>query len=234
MFTVALIGGDGAGKSTIAEKLEASSEFTAKTIYLGMSTQSSNFSLPTSKIVYFFKKKRYQTEVESTGKTPEDKIPAYYYENKNKKRSLIWVIGRFVNRLAELIYRQWIAWKYLRKGIVVIYDRHIIFESTPDVGTKHTKKSDGIFYWIVDHLFPKPDLSILLDAPAEVLYARKQESTLEHLSRRRLAYIEKGKNTKNFFIVDATQRPENVYKDVLHLILDYSSGHNISLQAQSL
>ncbi|MCB2180238.1 hypothetical protein KQH54_03865 [bacterium] len=226
MFTVALIGGDGAGKTTIANKLEASPDMSFQTIYMGLSTQSSNFSLPTSKLVYFFKKRKYNKEVQSTGEKPADKIPAYYYENKPKKRSFLWVTARFFNRLAEITYRHWITWRQIRKGTVVIFDRHFLFESTPDIGDSHRSKSDQIYFWLLNRLFSKPDITILLDAPAEVLYARKEESTLEHLNRRREAYIEAGKKLKHFYIVDATQSPEKVYSDVYQHIVEFQSNTN--------
>lgn len=226
MFTVALIGGDGAGKTTIANKLEACTEIPFQTIYMGMNTQSSNFSLPTSRVVYFFKKRRYKKEVKSVGENPDDKIPAYYFESKSRKRSLIWVIGRFFNRLAELTYRLWITRRYVRKGTVVIYDRHFLFEASPDIGHTERTKSDQLYYWTLNHLFPKPDLTVMLDAPAEVLYARKEESTIEQLDRRRKAYIAAGSKLKHFFIVDATQSPEKVYADVLQQIVNFKSHTN--------
>jgi GTPase SAR1 family protein len=50
MFTVALIGGDGAGKTTIANRLVEDLPFRVKYLYMGFSTISSNAALPTTKL----------------------------------------------------------------------------------------------------------------------------------------------------------------------------------------
>lgn len=222
MFTVALIGVDGAGKSTVAEKLETSFSLPVKLIYMGLNTQSSNLALPTSRIVYRFKVKKYKREAQSSGVQPRDKIPAYY-KTKGRKLSLIWRLGQFVNRLAEVIYRQVVVWVMVRRGYIVVFDRHYLFEYSPNAGKKHKKNLDRLFYWIVKNMFPAPDMSILLDASAEVLFARKQESTIERMNRRRMAYLEVGKTLDNFTILDASESPDEVYDKVCELIDEYQT-----------
>ena len=222
MFTVALIGVDGAGKSTVADKLETSFSLPVKLIYMGLNTQSSNYALPTSRIVYRFKVRKYKREAQSSGVKPKDKIPAYY-KPKDRKQNLIWQLGQFVNRLAEVIYRQAVAWVMVRRGNIVVFDRHYLFEYSPNVGKKHKKYLDRLFYWIVKNLFPAPDMSILLDASAEVLFARKQESTIDRMNRRRMAYIEVGKTVNHFTIVDASASPDEVFDKVRELIQEYQT-----------
>lgn len=55
-------------------------------------------------------------------------------------------------------------------------------------------------------LIPRPDLVILLDAPPEVLRARKQELPLEEVRRQREAYLELVRGLPNGHVVD-TSRP---------------------------
>ena len=57
MFTVALIGGDGAGKTTVANYLVEVLPWRVKYLYMGQSTISSNAALPTTKIARILKKK---------------------------------------------------------------------------------------------------------------------------------------------------------------------------------
>jgi thymidylate kinase len=68
---------------------------------------------------------------------------------------------------------------------------------------------------------PRPDLVILLDAPPEVLRARKQEVPLEEVARQRAAYLELARNLPSAVVVNAAQRPEEVIHDSLEAI----TGH---------
>lgn len=68
---------------------------------------------------------------------------------------------------------------------------------------------------------PRPDLVILLDAPPEVLRARKQEVPLEEVARQRAAYLELARNLPSAVVVNSAQRPEEVIHDALEAI----TGH---------
>ena len=56
MFSVALIGPDGAGKSTIANMLAESFPVSVKVLYMGINLDSSNVVLPTSRLIRKVKK----------------------------------------------------------------------------------------------------------------------------------------------------------------------------------
>ena len=51
MTTVAIIGADGAGKSTVAKALEGSMPLPTKYIYMGANIESANIALPTSRLI---------------------------------------------------------------------------------------------------------------------------------------------------------------------------------------
>jgi thymidylate kinase len=68
---------------------------------------------------------------------------------------------------------------------------------------------------------PGPDLVVLLDAPPEVLRARKQEVPLEEVARQRAAYLELARNLPSAVVVNAAQRPEEVIHDALEAITSY-------------
>lgn len=224
MLTVALIGGDGAGKTTIAMSLEQTAQFPVKYVYMGMSAQSSNIKLPTSQLFLYLKRRSYHKMTQESGETPADVIPAEHYEYARKKRGPIWVAARFLNRLAEAWYRQIISFKYNLQGYVVVYDRHFLFDTAPmamDGQKEEFDEHDRLLYWILKRTYPKPDLAILLDAPAEVLYERKRESTVEELNRRRNAYLEQGNQLDRFVRVDATQPLDKVLADVTQHISSF-------------
>jgi len=72
------------------------------------------------------------------------------------------------------------------------------------------------------HFFlKKPDLVVLLDAPAEVLQSRKQEVPLTETERQRTAYLELVQGLSNGRVIDATQPPEKVGADITRAILDF-------------
>ena len=66
---------------------------------------------------------------------------------------------------------------------------------------------------------PKPDLWILLDAPAEVLHARKQEVPIEEARRQRQAYLELMARLDDAVVVDASMPLETVAAAVNDAIL---------------
>jgi thymidylate kinase len=70
-------------------------------------------------------------------------------------------------------------------------------------------------------LSPGPDLVILLDAPPEVLRARKQEVPLAETARQRTAYLDLARGLKSAVVVNAAQSPENVVHDAITAIMDH-------------
>ena len=72
----------------------------------------------------------------------------------------------------------------------------------------------------VGKIIPKPDIVILLDAPAEVLQARKQEVPFKETARQRQAYLKLVRGMKNGVVLDASQPLEKVVEDVNRTILN--------------
>ncbi len=68
---------------------------------------------------------------------------------------------------------------------------------------------------------PKPDLFIILDAPAEVMQQRKQEVPLEETRRQRAAYRDLAGWLPNAHLVDAAQDLPGVVDQVNTLILNH-------------
>lgn len=223
MATIAFIGGDGAGKTTIARKLEQHPKIRAQYLYMGLSTRSSNVSLPTSRLVVFIKRYLYRNKQQKMGKVPSADIPANELEYSNTKRNAVWIFARFLNRLAETFYRQGVSLVYQLRGFNVIYDRYYLYDIVPDLLNLNKNDKDEwdmyLLYWFMCHVFPKPKLVIFLDAPAEVLFARKGEASLEYLQKQRESFIAQGEKLRNFIRVDATQPLDVVQEQVTQSIL---------------
>jgi len=233
MISVALIGPDGAGKTTLARMIEKSFPVPVKYLYMGVSVDSSNMALPTTRMMEYFKRRRRQKQgVTSSKNIPPNRpalsqTPRHAVRGRHKKsgwRALL----RLANRLAEEWYRQFLSWKFRRNGHVVIYDRHYKFDfeldkAAPRGDARDEKRrfTDWLHRWFLAKVYPAPDVVIYLDAPAEVLFARKGEFTLEWLESRRQAFITQGKKTPNFFRIDATQPLETVYANVIERIMQF-------------
>ena len=68
---------------------------------------------------------------------------------------------------------------------------------------------------------PKPDLVIILDAPPEVIHARKQETPLEETRRQRDAYVALGRTLPYAKVVDTAQPAERTIEQVTEILLSH-------------
>jgi thymidylate kinase len=238
MFSVALIGPDGAGKTTLTARLQQSSTIPVKCLYMGINIEASNHALPTSRFVEYFKRR--QNAVSGAHRCGNDSPP----QGVNVKRGLggwLWATGRLINRVLEEWYRQLLSWSYQIRGYAVVYDRHFLYDFTLDGIDGEKQSADKrIHRRLLENCYPQPHLTIYLDAPAEVLFARKGEKTLEELERRRQAFLQLGYRTKNFVRIDATRPFDAVYAEVSGLIehgyrnKHANAGHGLRLQLQRL
>jgi thymidylate kinase len=74
---------------------------------------------------------------------------------------------------------------------------------------------------LVGRFVPGPHLVILLDAPAEVIQARKQELPFEETARQREAYLEVVSGLSNAHVVDTSQPLDAAVDEAERIILDY-------------
>ena len=228
MFTVALIGPDGAGKSTIGRKLEQISPLPAKYIYMGVNLESSNLVLPTSRLLLEVKRAR--------GQRPDITVPRKSYQPQSGLKGLIKRLAinlraafRLVNLTAEEWFRQVVIGYYTLRGYYVIFDRHFYFDYyAHDIANPNPNRPlhSRLHGFMLDKLYPKPDLVIFLDAPAEVLYARKPEGTLEARERIRQEYEELRKVVKNYSVVDVSLPEEDVLREITDLITKFHYNRN--------
>jgi thymidylate kinase len=109
----------------------------------------------------------------------------------------------------------------LARSTLVLHDRHLV-----DVLVDPLRYRYGGPAWLPRLLFrlvPKPDLVILLDAPAEVLHSRKQEVPFEETVRQREAYLALVGSMRNGHVVDADRPPEQVSGGVADVILRHQA-----------
>jgi thymidylate kinase len=70
-------------------------------------------------------------------------------------------------------------------------------------------------------IVPRPNLVILLDAPAEVLWSRKQEVPFEEVVRQREAYLQIAQSMSSTIVVNAARPLAEVIHDVDCVIVEY-------------
>jgi len=222
MISVALIGPDGSGKTTIARRLEESLPVPVKYLYMGVSLESSNQMLWTSRLLHRVKRR--------LGKPPDTRGPRDSRVLEERPRGAarrlareLWSLASLANRLAEEWYRQLLAWSYLRRGHVVIFDRHYF----PDYyafdvagNARRRSLSRRIHGWVLIHVYPRPGLLVHLDAPAAVLHARKGEGTIEVLEHRRQEYLKLRDVVEDYVRVDVTRSEAEVTAEVARLICE--------------
>lgn len=222
---VALVGADGAGKTTVARRLEEEAGLRFKYIYMGENAGALSHALPTTRLHAAIKRRLH---LDSAAGGPPDprrrEAPRTFWKRSLREaKSLL----RLAHQLADEWYRQGVAWRYARAGYTVVFDRHFYADRyAHDIrgGSGPRGLSSRIHGFLLEKLFPRPDLVILLDAPTSVLFARKPEGSVELVERRRLEYFQLAPRVPRFEVVDADRPPEAVTREVLALIKDVRDG----------
>ncbi len=221
--TVALVGADGAGKSTISRLLAAAElPAPAKTIYMGVNLEASSLMLPTTRVLVAAKRARGgRPDLVASNLQPiADPAPpcgrSWRRGVKDSARMSVWMTEEWL--------RQFIAFAYGVRGFVVIFDRHFFADYYfADVDDEAAGRSVAgrLHGWMLAHAYPKPSLVICLDAPADVLYSRKPESPVEWLEQRRQQYLRLAGVVPAFEVVDADRPLDAVLADVVDRVHAY-------------
>jgi thymidylate kinase len=173
-MSVAVIGPDGAGKTTLAEALRSSTGLPAAYVYLGV-----------------WREFRFEAQLRR-------------------------IFGaRLALRLVKLLVkRALIAWHRRREHLVLL-DRYTLDADLPsdDLDVK-----GRISARLVRRTNADPDLMILLDAPAELMYARKGEHGVTELQLRRKAYLAMAERFPQMVVIDAEQSRDEVRRQATELI----------------
>jgi thymidylate kinase len=214
-FTVALIGADGAGKTTIGRRLADELPIPAAYLYMGDNAEAAAKLLPTTRLVRAVRRAR--------GTSRNGGPPGSHVRKHGRRAARTYL--RLANQLAEEWYRQALAWLHLRRGEIVIFDRHYFADYYAHDVVAHARPLDRRLHGLLlERLYPRPDLVVFLDAPAEVLFARKREGTVALLARRRAEYLGVARTTKNFVVVDASQPLDDVVREVTSIVLVQSEA----------
>lgn len=162
-LSIALLGVDGAGKSTVAGALGERLPWEVRSVYLGL-----------------------------YGRGPSGgAIP-----------------GGWIGRMARLWRGYLIGLAHRLRGRIVIYDR-FGWDALLDT-TRRRGRFAALRRWMLAHAIPTPDLVVLLDAPAEVVYARKGEHDVATLQAQRQAYLALADRRPSIQVVRADQELDRI------------------------
>jgi thymidylate kinase len=219
VFTVALIGPDGAGKTTISSRLEAELGLPIKSIYMGVNLHSSGVMLPHTRLLLALRRRSRNPDPNAVSDLETHKEPPKTLTRRSA--SAVRSGLRLTNWVAEEWYRQMIAAYHTRRGAIVVFDRHFLADyyaediRDTDAGRCLSRRIHG---FLLRRAYPKPDLVIFLDAPAEVLYARKPEGSLNRLRQKREEYLDLRTLLPELVVIDAGMPTEEVTKEVARVI----------------
>lgn len=198
---LAIMGPDGAGKSTLIEQLE---------ITIGRSFEGTfSFHL----IPYLIRRKRCVSPVTK----PHGKPPRSWLFSRLKLGYylLLYILGYWLKVCPAL-------WR----STLVLFDRYY-----DDLLIDPRRYRYGgpirLARWL-RRFIPRPDLFLVLDVPVEALLERKQELAPEELRRQVEAYRRFALETPNAFLLDGALPPEDVAREAREIILDHLHARYLS------
>ena len=191
MITVAFVGVDGAGKSTVLAEVEKALRS------LEYSIERRNFR---PRILYDRAPREVGSYVHPHSVAPHSAFGSAL-------RAIIWCAEYWIGTVLAS-----------RNGTVVqLYDRY--FHDLLIDPTRYRYGGPGWLVRMLDAVMVEPDLWVLLDAPPEVLQARKPEFDLAETIRQRLGYVTTITVRQSVLVVDAIQPLKEVVAQVEAAIL---------------
>lgn len=104
---------------------------------------------------------------------------------------------------------------------LILFDRYIYDLLVDNKRVRYG--GPGWLLGLVARLVPRPELIILLDAPAEILWSRKQEVPFDEVVRQRTAYLELARRLPSTVVVNAAQPVADVIHSVSCVLIAHLS-----------
>jgi thymidylate kinase len=182
-LSVALLGPDGSGKSSLTEELQRSFHIPVRAVYMGL-----------------WKNDRKKPGAKGLGQ-------GVWLAQRGLE-----IVGRFPKAWEQYL----LGLTYRALGRLVIFDRYVYDALVTAHSTSGRLKR--LYMWVLGHACPAPDLVLVLDAPGEVMFARKGEHNPETLEIQRQGLLALRDRIPNVEIIDATHDKETVRADVFDRI----------------
>lgn len=214
--TIALIGQDGAGKSTITRSVVSHLPYDAETVYMGINLEASRVMLPTTRLSLVLKRQR--------GRRPDMTAHADDPSRRTGVLADLRRLARALNWIAEEIYRTALVRRIRRRGAIAILDRDFYcdyyWSAVAPVAERRPLdvRLHGAF---LRRWYPVPDLVLLLDAPPDVLHARRPEHSLEQAGQRRAGYLALANVLPSMQVVSADRPVADIVQDITTRIIHF-------------
>jgi thymidylate kinase len=192
---IVFLGPDGAGKSSVVQAVRQA--------LVGVFTRTACYSFPPALL------RRLHRPPTGREKLPHA-LPPRSLSASVSRAVFYWFVYHTLGYVATVHLA-------LARSTLVLHDRHLVDAIVDPKRYRYAGPS-----WLLRliwRLVPKPDLVILLDAPAEVLQVRKQEVPFEETARQRAAYLRLVGTMRNGHVIDVTRTLEEVIDDVNDIIL---------------
>ncbi len=181
-LSVALLGPDGAGKSTLAAGIQNSFYLPVRSVYMGL------------------------------------------WQHRAAHSTWIRLPGLEQATRPLWIWQRYLMAQYHRAlGRLVIFDRYTYDALLPPRPPLIWLKR--LYFFVLAHACPAPDLVLVLDAPGQVMYERKGESTPASLEAERQHFLALRERIAQVQIVDATRTEAAVRVDVINRIWRQQRAH---------
>lgn len=191
---IAVLGPDGAGKSTLIDKLEQKLS--------GAFRNSVKFHLRPGIIG---KKEEGNPVTDPHGNPPRSYLMSilkigYYLTD--------YILGYLFKLYPKLV-----------RSTMIVFDRY--YDDILVDSARYRYGGPSILAELIHYFIPKPDLILTLDVSEEMILTRKQEVGKEELIRQRKSYRELAAKLPNAVILDSDQNPEKLADDASEIIIDY-------------
>lgn len=115
--------------------------------------------------------------------------------------------ARLTMRMGRLLFRTGQARYHRTRGRIVLLDRFTYDVLLPSANLDNRGR---ITAWLVRRVCTEPELVIVLNAPASLMWERKHEQGIDELERRRRTYLQIAETRDFSVVIDARQSIEQV------------------------
>lgn len=219
MFVVALVGADGAGKTTVARRAVEvlwTGGQPAVYLHMGENPDAGPLHSRVARVVWWTRRRRGIRPFGGPPPVEDEPPPSSVIARLRGKAS---GLGQLAVMVGEERARQRAARHWMERGSVVVCDRDFFADNYARV-VSGTDRSFGqrLHAVVLTRWYRRPELMVVLDAPAALLLRRQGEGTIETLSSRRQEFLDLATANPTVQVVDADRDLDEVTAEVVGII----------------